>query len=247
MKIFTAVSLGWILGTAGVHANLITSNAANGSGSVGNELLERATVDGSNGGVFLMIAQSSPAPFTSAAFPEEGVVGSWSFVGNQSTGGQYLTPFIVERFGIGPSYIVHGIGATRQTSGVLGPQTFAFDLQSGSDYVLDDGNYFFGWYDGRLDVSNVGANTGNGVIEFDSNTFSESGTVLYFGGAGYELISDSSPWNAGVNTDLTVRNQPTTLNRVYSVSASVIPEPGSIGLFVLGLGFLVSRRFFHAG
>ena len=245
MKYLTILAVGFLLSLGAVRASLITSNPF---GTVGNDLVDRARIDGTNGGVFVMVEQSNPVPFTSAAFPEEGTVASWSFVGNP-TGGSYITPFIVQRFGATPSYIVHGIGATQQDSGAPGVQTFPFDLQSGSNYVLDDGNYFLGWYDGRLDVANVGAFTQNGVVEYDSNIPTEGGRVLYFGGAGYELMSDRPPYNSGVNRDLsTRRNQPSTLFRVYSITATVIPEPGSIGLFALGMVFLAScRRCFHAG
>ena len=208
---------------------IVTSNS-----EVGNDLINRNSFDGSNGGVFVMTEQSFN---TSAAFKLTGVVSSWSFVGNHPASGNFITPFIVQEFGaVNPSYVVRGIGTTRQTTRAPGVQTYEFGLQSGNDFVQDTGDYYFGWYDGNLNAQPVSSGTNNGVIGYDSSNPLDAGTVLFFGGAGYEGMS--------VGFDLSSRGAtlPMNFSRVYSVVAYV-PEPGTATLFLFGMvGLFACRR-----
>ncbi|MEX2186528.1 MAG: lamin tail domain-containing protein [Pirellulales bacterium] len=126
--------------------------------TVGPSVIDRAFVDGASGSVFLL----DNYPFT-----EAGQVTEWSFY---STNTLTLTPLLF-RLDQGTFGLV-GVGRSRVSTGT-GLQTYAFDVQSGSDLV-GASNYYFGFKDGDNTVDNTG------VIDWTDGT---TDTIRWFGGA----------------------------------------------------------------
>ncbi len=126
--------------------------------TIGPNVVDRAVVDGASGSVFLL---------DNHAFTQAGQITEWSFY---STNALTLTP-LVFRLDEG-SFELVGVGRSRVSTGT-GLQTYAFDVQSGSDLV-EASNYFFGFKDGDNTVNNTG------VIEWTDGT---SDRVRWFGGS----------------------------------------------------------------
>lgn len=144
---------------------------------------------------------------TTAQVTITGVITSWSFFDDDDLDPNVvITPMILRHVG-GNEYEITGIGLTRTTT-ETGAQTYPFDLQSGTDQVVADGTYYFGWRNANPDGSlhHAGgvdaAFTGN--LSFFSNS-SESatpvGSVVSFG----------------------------SFQATYSYSATVIPSPEADG------------------
>lgn len=109
--------------------------------TIGPEPTERSSVDFSRGSIVVL----ETAPFT-----EAGRVAEWSFYSTKTIP---ITPLIFRASG--EEFVITGIGRTRTSDG-SGQQTFAFELQTGSDLV-DPGQHYFGFKDGdnETDVAGV--------------------------------------------------------------------------------------------
>lgn len=125
--------------------------------TIGPSVVDRPFVDGASGSVFLL----DNHPFT-----EAGQVTEWSFFSNNAL---TLTPLLF-RLQDG-AYALVGVGRSRASTGA-GLQTYAFDLQSGSDLVAG-ASYYFGFKDGDNTVDNTG------VVEWTDGT---NDTIRWFGG-----------------------------------------------------------------
>ena len=100
--------------------------------TIGGEVIDRASVDFARGSIAVM--ESMP-------FTEPGRVSEWTVYSEKTSS---VTPLILRA--LGEEFEIVGVGAARTSDGT-GVQTFAFDLQSGSDEV-DGGGYFVGLKDG---------------------------------------------------------------------------------------------------
>ncbi|MFP6886911.1 MAG: LamG-like jellyroll fold domain-containing protein, partial [Opitutales bacterium] len=90
----------------------------------------------------------------SAKVTKAGRLTSWSFFDNDDfTPDRVVTPMIIREAGPTGRQII-GIGKTRTTT-EDGLQTYAFDLQDGTDEVLADGTYFFGFRHGTADGKTI--------------------------------------------------------------------------------------------
>jgi|GEM_PF-4696438 len=119
--------------------------------TVGNEVVNRDSVDGAEGSIFAL---------SSSLFLSEGTLTQWSMF--SQTDGRQITPLILQR-GADGQFTIVGTGTTRISDG-SGEQVFDFQLQSGTDTV--DETYFFGWKDGGNGVDNSGvADFTNGANE----------------------------------------------------------------------------------
>ncbi len=109
--------------------------------TIGADVIDRSSVDFSRGSIVVL---------ESAAFTEAGQVTQWSFFSPKTNP---ITPLLLRADG--DEFTITGVGATRLSDG-SGAQTFAFDLQSGSDLVGSSG-YYFGFKDGdnATDVAGV--------------------------------------------------------------------------------------------
>ena len=171
-----------------------------GGEAVGNGAGQRAHEDIANGAVF-MLAEA----FTQAGTLEEWAFWSWT--------GRNVTPLIFED--VGGSYVLRGVGTSRQVPNNQGTITYPFGLQSGSDFV--GANYYFGWVGASVDAAGTPTNNPGVVRYADDETF--SATIRYFGGDhGAGTFTPGANFGAG-----------TPLGRAYSVQAFAIADlPGDI-------------------
>ncbi|HXW10359.1 MAG TPA: hypothetical protein VD737_07075, partial [Steroidobacteraceae bacterium] len=175
----------------------------------GNRLIQRNTVDGAVGSMFV-----------AGAFQESGRLTQWSvFSGNFVDGvgagdDRYLTPLIFKQTAGG--FQITGIGKAER----IAPNstlTFDFELESGSDSVGP--GYRLGWYDGSAAGENAGA------VGF--NTFAFSGDE--FGAVGWFGPNQGAAQNLELNRTL---NPIQTFTRYYAINASV--TSGAVLEFDLG-------------
>ncbi len=95
--------------------------------------------------------------------------------------GRFITPILLQQTATGPNpeddaLMVVGIGTddalmvvgigTSQTILYPGPYTFGFDVQSGTDLILDTG-YCFGFINALVDVDGTVTATSTGVVDLD--------------------------------------------------------------------------------
>jgi len=134
------------LGSGSASANAIT---------VGQDLDNRSSLDGSTGNLFAAEVFGF----------REGTADQWSI---RSTAGAYagtrnITPVVLEQTGSGGlgSFTLLGIGTTRSISHTAAVQSFDFGLTSGTDRMGP--RRYFGWID-----SDAGAAANAGTISYDT-------------------------------------------------------------------------------
>jgi len=146
------------LGTAVILADSIT---------IGQELTNRANLDGGQGNLF----GAEVFGF------REGTVRRWSIRSGTAayTGTRSITPVILEQTAAGGlgSVTVRGIGTPRALTHSVDVQTFDFGLQSGSASMGP--RHYFGWVDG----DGAGA-VNQGTISYGGGNHH----TLWFGGGG---------------------------------------------------------------
>ncbi len=108
--------------------------------TIGPELSDLPSIDFARGSI--VVLESTP-------FTQAGRVSQWSLYSEKKLA---ITPLVFGQRG--EEFEVVGVGRTRTSDG-SGTQTFAFDLQAGSDIVESDG-YFFGFKDGDNEADNAG-------------------------------------------------------------------------------------------
>ncbi|MEX2186527.1 MAG: PEP-CTERM sorting domain-containing protein [Pirellulales bacterium] len=138
-----SIAAGALSRTYSIQANSV-DGASSPVETIGNPVIDRPTVDGAVGSLFVM----SGNPFTAA-----GSVDSWSFFNNNFVPPppKQITPLIVED--VGGTFAITGIGQTRTSTGV-GAQQYDFDLVAGSAEVGP--GRFLAWKDGGNGTDNTG-------------------------------------------------------------------------------------------
>lgn len=161
--IIVAAAAASTAGGTSVSSSGGTSGSSSGGSSIitvmGNVVKARSDPDTEPGVVYLQKASL-------AAIIGQSVV-AWSFYASKNT--NYVTPVLVEEVvnGTSATYYVRGIGASAKSAETSAPQTYDFDVSSGSN-VIQNGNYYVGHYDGRWD--STGSYSNPGAIEFDNIT-----------------------------------------------------------------------------
>lgn len=186
--------------------------------TVGNEIVNRSEIDAAAGAIFVELD----------GFTQAGEVSSFAFYNDDpGTAGRQLTPLLFEQ--IGNEFLIRGVGASVANAGT-GEQNFAFQLMEGSNLV--EPGWFFGYKNGTdEDATTVG------IAEFDY--VSGATSERYFG------VGFSGNLDPGVNLGGGIFLGPNInqIERVYSVSATSVPEPASIGVLATGaFGILTIRR-----
>jgi hypothetical protein len=130
--------------------------------TVGNALINRASEDGANGGLFML----------TKTFSGGGHLIEWAYYDNDAySPDRQITPLILEN--VAGNYLIRGIGTTRTTT-EQGEQHWLFNLTAGSDLIGP--GYYFAWKDGTPLADNAG------VIDWDANAL---GTGMRYFGTGH--------------------------------------------------------------
>jgi len=195
----------------------ITSGALRGE-TVGNPIVNRSEIDSAAGAIFVELH----------GFAEAGEVSSFAFYNDDpGTAGRQLTPLLFEQ--VGNEFVIRGVGASVENA-ATGIQNFAFQLAEGSNLV--EPGWFFGYKNGTdADPTTVG------IIEFD---YVSGAPSERFFGTGF-----SGNLDPGVNLGEGTFLGPNIgqIERVYSVSATSVPEPASGCVLAIGaLSLLAFRR-----
>lgn len=203
----------------GAGLSTFAAGALRAQETVGNPIVNRSDIDTAQGAIFVELR----------GFAQAGEVTSFAFYNDDpGTAGRQLTPLLFEQ--VGSDFLIRGVGAAVANAG-SGEQNFAFQLQEGSNLVGP--GFFFGYKNGTDDnASEVG------IIEFD---FVPGATSERFFGTGFANNLDPGV-NLGQGTFLgpNIGQQ----ERVYSVSATAVPEPASAALLAIGAlsAVALSRR-----
>jgi hypothetical protein len=211
-----------IAGTAGPARGVALVRAL--GADIGNPLVD-ADDSFSNPGEIIFDA-------TTARITTTGAVASWSFFDNDDLDPNgVITPMIL-RYVTGDEYEITGIGAPRAST-ETGIQTYPFELQSGSDQVVADGSYYFGFRSANPDGS---LNHGGGV----DATFG-TGSTSYFN------ARNDSP--SPVGSVIPFFSFAATYS--YAALISLVPEPDALLLGAAAVAALAatgrSRRRRRSG
>lgn len=152
--------------------------------TIGAEVIDRASVD---------FARGSIAVFESMPFTEPGRVAEWSFYSEKTNS---VTPLIFRA--VDDEFEIVGVGTTRTSDG-SGTQTFAFELQSGTDAV-DANEYFFGVKDG-------------------DNVTDDPGVIVYGRSTVEKIRRYNGPFSGRLNPGERLTGG-RSFNRVFSVQVS---------------------------
>ncbi|MCW5626673.1 MAG: FG-GAP repeat protein, partial [Burkholderiales bacterium] len=180
----------------------------NPSGAVGGRIVQRSTVDGAIGSLFV----ADP-------FFDVGRVTEWSIQAGTFSGARTVTPVIYRVLSDG-SYQISGVGTTRTVDGGT-QRTFDFGLVSGSDAVGAD--YRFGWKDGSTTADNAG------VIAYDNGYDFSAGNPSYYRTVQWLGQVHGEAGNVAVGNSFASAG---SFVRAYSVQAQV--SKGAILEFDLG-------------
>lgn len=172
---------GNLTGVDGRHYVMtVTSTQNTYLDSVGNQLVNRATIDAPGFGFIK----------TDQAFSSTGSLAHWQIFSDTTTG-RNITPVLYKAGTIAGTYDVVGVGTTRNIS-TRGFMEFDFGLTSGSSAITAAGSFFAGWIDSNAD----GTGALGGVVPF--NNF--GGTISYYPVPGGGPAAGSNIAPAGSDT-----------------------------------------------